>query len=137
MGCPANGSSPPGVKRLANRQSVASPAPIVFVAVTSGDKDGVLAATSDGHALGVPASELALLSGVGKGSMLMKVDEDARVLGAIIGGLIIGVGEKLSEVYVGPYVGGGIEIWFAYVLALVFLLFRPQGLFGEKIIDRV
>jgi len=59
------------------------------------------------------------------------------VPGAIIGGLIIGVGEKLSEVYLGPYVGGGIEIWFAYVLALVFLLFRPQGLFGEKIIDRV
>jgi branched-chain amino acid transport system permease protein len=59
------------------------------------------------------------------------------VPGAIIGGLIIGVGEKLSEVYFGPFVGGGIEIWFAYVLALVFLLFRPQGLFGEKIIDRV
>jgi branched-chain amino acid transport system permease protein len=47
------------------------------------------------------------------------------------------VGEKLSEVYLGPYVGGGIEIWFAYVLALGFLLIRPQGLFGEKIIDRV
>ena len=59
------------------------------------------------------------------------------VPGAIIGGLIIGVGEKLSEVYIGPLVGGGIEIWFAYMLALVFLLFRPQGLFGEKIIDRV
>jgi len=59
------------------------------------------------------------------------------VPGAIIGGLIIGVGEKISEVYLGPYVGGGIEIWFAYMLALVFLLFRPQGLFGEKIIDRV
>ena len=59
------------------------------------------------------------------------------VPGAIIGGLIIGVGEKLSEVYIGPMVGGGIEIWFAYILALVFLLFRPQGLFGEKIIDRV
>jgi branched-chain amino acid transport system permease protein len=59
------------------------------------------------------------------------------VPGAIVGGLIIGVGEKLSEVYLGPYVGGGIEIWFAYMLALVFLLFRPQGLFGEKIIDRV
>lgn len=59
------------------------------------------------------------------------------VPGAIIGGLIIGVGEKLSEIYIGPLVGGGIEIWFAYVLALVFLLFRPQGLFGEKIIDRV
>jgi branched-chain amino acid transport system permease protein len=59
------------------------------------------------------------------------------VPGAIVGGLIIGVGEKLSEVYIGPMVGGGIEIWFAYMLALVFLLFRPQGLFGEKIIDRV
>jgi branched-chain amino acid transport system permease protein len=59
------------------------------------------------------------------------------VPGAIIGGLIIGVGEKLSEVFLGPYVGGGIEIWFAYVLALLFLLYRPQGLFGEKIIDRV
>jgi branched-chain amino acid transport system permease protein len=59
------------------------------------------------------------------------------VPGAIIGGLIIGVGEKLSEIYIGPMLGGGIEIWFAYVLALVFLLIRPQGLFGEKIIDRV
>jgi branched-chain amino acid transport system permease protein len=59
------------------------------------------------------------------------------VPGAIIGGLIIGVGEKLSEVYLGPFLGGGIEIWFAYVLALIFLLVRPQGLFGEKIIDRV
>ena len=59
------------------------------------------------------------------------------VPGAILGGLIIGVGEKLSEVYLGGFVGGGIEIWFAYVLALGFLLIRPQGLFGEKIIDRV
>ena len=59
------------------------------------------------------------------------------VPGAIVGGLILGVGEKLAEVFIGPYVGGGIEIWFAYVLALGFLLIRPQGLFGEKIIDRV
>ncbi|MCZ8076127.1 MAG: branched-chain amino acid ABC transporter permease [Paucibacter sp.] len=59
------------------------------------------------------------------------------VPGAIIGGLLIGVGEKVSEVYLGPALGGGIEIWFAYVLALLFLLVRPQGLFGEKIIDRV
>ncbi|MDR7333600.1 branched-chain amino acid ABC transporter permease [Roseateles asaccharophilus] len=59
------------------------------------------------------------------------------VPGAIVGGLLIGVGEKLSEAYLGPMLGGGIEIWFAYVLALVFLLVRPQGLFGEKIIDRV
>ncbi len=59
------------------------------------------------------------------------------VPGAIVGGLIIGVGEKLGEVYWGPLVGGAIENWFAYVVALVFLLFRPQGLFGEKIIERV
>jgi branched-chain amino acid transport system permease protein len=59
------------------------------------------------------------------------------VPGAIVGGLIIGVGEKLGEVYWGPLVGGAIENWFAYVLALVFLLFRPQGLFGERIIERV
>ena len=59
------------------------------------------------------------------------------VPGAVVGGLIIGMGEKLGEVYWGPLVGGAIENWFAYVLALVFLLFRPQGLFGEKIIERV
>ena len=59
------------------------------------------------------------------------------VPGAILGGLIIGVGEKLSEVYLGAYVGGGIEVWFAYGLALIVLLFRPEGLFGEKHIDRV
>ncbi len=59
------------------------------------------------------------------------------VPGAILGGLIIGVGEKLSEVYIGPMLGGGIEIWFGYVLVLFVLLVRPQGLFGEKIIDRV
>jgi len=59
------------------------------------------------------------------------------IVGAVVGGLIIGVGEKLSEVYLGPHVGGGIENWFAYVLALLFLLIRPEGLFGEKHIDRV
>ena len=59
------------------------------------------------------------------------------VPGAIVGGLIIGVGEKIAEIYWGPLVGGAIENWFAYMLALVFLLFRPQGLFGEKIIERV
>lgn len=57
--------------------------------------------------------------------------------GAIIGGLIIGVGEKLAELYLGPIIGGGLENWFAYALALLFLLVRPQGLFGERIIDRV
>jgi branched-chain amino acid transport system permease protein len=59
------------------------------------------------------------------------------VPGAILGGLIIGASEKLAEVYLGPYVGGGIEGWFPYVLALLFLLVRPEGLFGEKHIDRV
>ena len=57
--------------------------------------------------------------------------------GAIVGGLIIGMGEKLFEFWIGPMIGGATENWFAYVLALVFLVFRPQGLFGEKIIERV
>jgi len=57
--------------------------------------------------------------------------------GAIVGGLIIGVGEKLFEFAIGPLIGGATENWFAYVLALLFLMFRPQGLFGDKIIERV
>ena len=57
--------------------------------------------------------------------------------GAIVGGLMVGIGEKLFEVYWGPIFGGGVEAWFAYVLALIFLLFRPQGLFGERIIERI
>lgn len=59
------------------------------------------------------------------------------VPGAIVGGLIVGAGEKLAEIYIGPFFGGGIENWFAYVVALGFLLIRPQGLFGERIIERV
>jgi branched-chain amino acid transport system permease protein len=66
------------------------------------------------------------------------------IAGAIVGGLIIGVGEKMAEVFLGPVLvkafdlaGGGLENWFAYMLALLFLLVRPQGLFGEKLIDRV
>jgi branched-chain amino acid transport system permease protein len=59
------------------------------------------------------------------------------VPGAIIGGLIIGMGEKVSEIYLGPIIGGGIENWFAYMLAMVVLMFRPQGLFGDRIIERV
>ena len=59
------------------------------------------------------------------------------VPGAIIGGLIIGASEKLAEVYLGGYVGGGIEGWFPYILAMLFLLVRPEGLFGERHIDRV
>ena len=57
--------------------------------------------------------------------------------GAIVGGLIIGAGEQVSEIFLGPIIGGAIQDWFAYMLAMVFLLFRPQGLFGEKIIERV
>ena len=57
--------------------------------------------------------------------------------GAIVGGLIIGIGEKLGEFYWGPLMGGGIERWLAYAIALAFLLVRPQGLFGEKIIERI
>lgn len=59
------------------------------------------------------------------------------VPGAIVGGLVIGAGEKLAEAYLGPAMGGGIEYWFGYVLALFVLMFRPQGLFGERIIERV
>ena len=57
--------------------------------------------------------------------------------GAIIAGIIVGVVEKLFEIYWGSLLGGGVEAWFAYIVALIFLLFRPQGLFGEKIIERV
>ena len=59
------------------------------------------------------------------------------VPGAIIGGLIVGAGEKLAEIYLGALIGGGIEYWFAYVLALAVLLVRPQGLFGERLIERI
>ncbi|PWR23221.1 branched-chain amino acid ABC transporter permease [Zavarzinia compransoris] len=59
------------------------------------------------------------------------------IAGAIVGGLLIGAAEKLAEVYLGPYVGGGIEGWFAYVAALAFLLIRPSGLFGQKLVERV
>jgi branched-chain amino acid transport system permease protein len=59
------------------------------------------------------------------------------ILGAIVGGLIIGASEKLAEVYIGPFFGGGIESWFAYVVALGFLLIRPSGLFGQKLVERV
>lgn len=58
------------------------------------------------------------------------------IAGAIVGGLLIGAAEKLAEVYVGPFLGGGIEGWFAYVLALAFLLVRPSGLFGQKLVER-
>jgi branched-chain amino acid transport system permease protein len=59
------------------------------------------------------------------------------ILGAIVAGLIVGASEKLAEVYLGPFVGGGIESWFAYALALVVLLVRPAGLFGRRTVERV
>ena len=59
------------------------------------------------------------------------------IAGAILGGLIIGASEKLAEVYLGPIIGGGLESWAAYFIAMLFLIFRPQGLFGEEIIERV
>ncbi len=59
------------------------------------------------------------------------------MLGAIVGGLLVGATEKLAEVYIGPFFGGGIEIWFAYVVALAFLLVRPAGLFGRTLVERV
>lgn len=59
------------------------------------------------------------------------------IVGAIVGGLLIGATEKISEVYIGPFFGGGIEGWFAYAAALAFLLFRPNGLFGQKLVERV
>lgn len=58
------------------------------------------------------------------------------ILGAIVGGLLIGAFEKLAEVYLGPFVGGGIESWFAYVVALGFLLVKPGGLYGQKLVER-
>ncbi len=71
------------------------------------------------------------------GLMFLIIGGLDSVAGAILGGLIIGASEKLGEVYVGPLVGGGIESWFPYVMALLFLLVRPEGLFGEKRIERV
>lgn len=59
------------------------------------------------------------------------------IAGAIVGGLIVGATEKLAEVYLGPYIGSGIETWFAYVAAMAFLLVRPSGLFGERLIEKV
>ncbi|UJB66635.1 branched-chain amino acid ABC transporter permease [Acidovorax sp. YS12] len=58
------------------------------------------------------------------------------ILGAIVGGLVVGALEKLAEVYLGPFVGGGIEGWFAYVAALAFLLVKPGGLFGQRLVER-
>ena len=92
------------------------------------------------------AQSRGLLVDLDRAMLAAEADDQVRVVilggltsvpGAIIGGLVIGAGEKISEVFLGPAMGGGIEIWFAYVVALLFLLFRPQGMFGERIIERV
>ena len=95
---------------------------------------GLVAGVMWGSKLGVQFS-LALIAF--KALPLLILGGYTSVPGAIVGGLIIGAGEKVAEVFWGPYVGGAIEEWFAYVLALIFLVFRPQGLFGERIIERV
>ena len=116
-------------------QSIGIPLPRIWVIVWS--VSGLVALVAGiiwGSKLGVQFSlQLVAL----KALPVVILGGFTSIPGAIIGGLIIGLGEKISEVYLGPMLGGGIENWFAYVLALVFLLFRPEGLFGERHIDRV
>lgn len=87
-----------------------------------------------GSRLGV---QFALTLVVLKALPVLLIGGFTSIPGAIVGGLIVGAGEKLAEVYIGPTFGGGIENWFPYVLGLIFLLIRPDGLFGEKHIQRV
>ncbi len=94
----------------------------------------LVAATVWGTKLGVQFSIIFLAL---KALPVLIIGGFTSVPGAIVGGLIVGAGEKLAEIYLGPFVGGGIEYWFAYVLALAVLLVRPQGLFGERIIERI
>jgi branched-chain amino acid transport system permease protein len=94
----------------------------------------LVAATVWGTKLGVQFSIVFLAL---KALPVLIIGGFTSVPGAIVGGLIIGAGEKIAEVYLGQHIGGGIEYWFAYVLALAVLLVRPQGLFGERIIERV
>jgi branched-chain amino acid transport system permease protein len=94
----------------------------------------VVAATVWGTKLGVQFSITFLAL---KALPVLIIGGFTSVPGAILGGLVIGAGEKLAEAYLGPHIGGGIEYWFAYALALAVLLIRPQGLFGERIIERI
>ncbi|MFM8898561.1 MAG: branched-chain amino acid ABC transporter permease [Burkholderiales bacterium] len=116
-------------------QSIGIPLPRVWVIVWSvAGFSALVAGMIWGSKLGVQFSLSVLAL---KALPVVILGGLTSVPGAIVGGLILGVGEKLSEVYIGPMLGGGIEIWFGYVLVLFVLLVRPQGLFGEKIIDRV
>jgi branched-chain amino acid transport system permease protein len=94
----------------------------------------LVAATVWGTKLGVQFSIVFLAL---KALPVLIIGGFTSVPGAIVGGLMVGAGEKLAEVYLGPYIGGGIEYWFAYVVALAVLMVRPQGLFGERIIERI
>ena len=110
-------------------------------------------ATTGGATAGVAAGIVALATGIMWGARsdvsfaleiialkalpVLILGGFTSIPGAIVGGVIIGMGEKLGEFYWGPLLGSGIESWLAYVIALFFLLFRPQGLFGERIIERV
>src|SRR5215469_10156684 len=116
-------------------QSVGIPLRFIWVIVWSvAGVIGLVAGIMWGSNLGVQFSiSLVAL----KALPVLMLGGFTSVPGAIVGGLIVGVGEKLAEVFWGPAFGGAIQDWFAYVLALVVLLFRPQGLFGERIIERV
>ncbi len=94
----------------------------------------LVAATVWGTKLGVQFSIVFLAL---KALPVLIIGGFTSILGAIVGGLIVGAGEKIAEIYLGPLIGGGIEYWFAYVLALAVLMVRPQGLFGERIIERI
>ena len=94
----------------------------------------LVAATVWGSKLGVQFSIVFLAL---KALPVLIIGGFTSVPGAIVGGLIVGAGEKLAEWAIGPLVGGGIEYWFAYVVALAVLMVRPQGIFGEKIIERI
>ena len=107
---------------------------IWFVVWLAAGLVALVAATIWGTKLGVQFSITFLAL---KALPVLIIGGFTSVPGAIFGGLIIGAGEKLAEVYLGPFIGGGIEYWFAYVLALGVLMFRPQGLFGEKLIERI
>ncbi|WP_298723349.1 branched-chain amino acid ABC transporter permease [uncultured Ferrovibrio sp.] len=116
-------------------QSVGIPLNVIWVIVWSiAGLVALVAGVMWGSKLGV---QPAIVSLALKALPVLILGGFTSVPGAIVGGLIIGAGEKLAEVYIGPLFGGGIENWFAYVLALGFLLIRPQGLFGERIIERV
>ena len=120
---------------LAAAQSVGIPISwIWFIVWLVSGLVALVAATVWGTKLGVQFSITFLAL---KALPVLIIGGFTSVPGAIVGGLVIGAGEKLAEAYLGPAMGGGIEYWFGYVLALAVLMFRPQGLFGERIIERI